>query len=55
MTAAQAAHVCQQANAKRLILTHFSQRYKHVGNLEEEARTIFPNTVAAYDFMKVKV
>lgn len=55
MTSVQAAQVCQQANAKRLILTHFSQRYKEVKGLEEEACTVFPNTSAAYDFMKVKL
>jgi ribonuclease Z len=55
MTSAQAAQVAAQSGAKRLILTHFSQRYKHVKDLEEEARAIFPETVAAYDFMKVKL
>jgi ribonuclease Z len=55
MTCIQAAQLAQQANAKKLILTHFSQRYKEVQGLEQEARDIFPNTVAAYDFMKVKL
>jgi ribonuclease Z len=55
MTSAQAAQIAQQACAKRLILTHFSQRYKQVKELEEEAQTVFPNTTAAYDFMKVKL
>mgnify|MGYP006288203037 FL=1 len=55
MTTVQAAQVAQQSNVKKLILTHFSQRYKEVAKLEEEAKNIFPNTIAAYDFMKVKV
>ena len=54
MTAEKAAHIAQQANAKKLILTHFSQRYKQIDNLVEEARVIFPNTLAAFDFMQIK-
>lgn len=55
MTAAQAAQVAQQANTKKLILTHFSQRYKNVDDLLQQAKDIFPNTIAAHDFLKVKV
>jgi len=55
MTAVQAAQVAHQGNVKKLVLTHFSQRYKDVSSLEEEARDIFPNTVAAHDFMKIKL
>ncbi len=55
MTAKQAASVAQQACAKKLVLTHFSQRYSSVAELEEEAKAIFPNTIAAYDFMKLKI
>jgi ribonuclease Z len=53
LTAAQAAQVASQADAKRLILTHFSQRYASVEPLLEEARTVFPNTDAAFDLMKI--
>ena len=55
MTAQQAALLAQQANVKRLILTHFSQRYKTLNEIKEEAQTYFPNVECAYDFMKVKV
>ncbi len=55
MTAQQAAQIAHQANVKRLILTHFSQRYKTVEEIEENARDIFPETVCAFDFMKVKL
>jgi ribonuclease Z len=55
MTGEQAAKVAQQANAKRLVLTHFSQRYRDVDELLREAKDIFPETVAAHDFMKLKL
>jgi ribonuclease Z len=55
LTTTQAAMIAHQANAKKLILTHFSQRYKELSDVEQESKDIFPNTVAAHDFMKVKV
>jgi ribonuclease Z len=55
LTSKQAALIAHQSNVKRLYLTHFSQRYKEVSDVEEEAKDIFPNTVAANDFMKVKI
>lgn len=55
MSSRQAAQTAHQANAKKLIITHFSPRYKTIEELEKDAREIFPNTVAAFDFMKVKL
>ncbi len=55
MTAKQAGMLANQANARKLVLTHFSQRYKDTKELEEEAKDVFANVVAAYDFMKIKV
>ncbi|MEM4267771.1 MAG: ribonuclease Z [Candidatus Woesearchaeota archaeon] len=55
MTTKQAAFVAHQANVKKLVLTHFSQRYKDVNEVKEETRDIFPNTFAAHDFMKIKI
>ncbi|MEM4264007.1 MAG: ribonuclease Z [Candidatus Woesearchaeota archaeon] len=53
MTADEAAQIASQANAKKLILTHISARYKDAHVLEAEARTIFDNSFAAKDFMKI--
>lgn len=55
MTAKQAASIANRANVKKLILTHFSQRYKTTEKILEDAKTYFENVVCAYDFMKVKV
>ncbi len=55
MTASQAAQIAHQADAKKLILTHFSQRYKDTSELLENAKDIFPETIAAFDFMKIKI
>ncbi len=55
MTSKEAAQLASQANAKKLILIHFSARYKNVSELEEDARDIFDNTQAARDLMKIKL
>lgn len=55
ITSKQAAMIASQANAKRLVLTHFSQRYKDVSEIEEEAKDIFYDVECAYDFMKIKL
>lgn len=51
MTAKQAAQIAKKANAKQLILTHFSARYQSSKPFEEEARAVFPNAYAAEDLM----
>jgi ribonuclease Z len=48
-TSAEAARVAAEAGAGRLIIGHFSARYKSVDQLVLEAREIFPETVAAVD------
>lgn len=55
MTAKNAALLANEANVKKLILTHFSGRYKTTDDIEKEAKDIFPNSVCAYDFMKIKL
>ncbi|MFN2378777.1 MAG: ribonuclease Z [Bacteroidales bacterium] len=48
-TSAEAARVAAEAGAGRLIIGHFSARYKSVDQLVKEACDIFPETVAAVD------
>ncbi len=51
--AKDAAKLAKKMGVKKLVLTHFSRRYVDVRPLVEEAKKIFPNTVAAEDFMKI--
>lgn len=55
LTARQAAMIANKAGAKRLVLTHFSQRYKDTQQIEDDARDLFDNVVCAQDFMRIKV
>ncbi len=55
LTAKQAGKIAKDANAKLLLLFHFSQRYKDEKVLEEEAKEVFPNTIAAKDFFSIEV
>lgn len=48
-TAKQAASIAKQANVKRLLLGHYSSRYKNVEAFKKEAQTIFDNTFLAKD------
>jgi ribonuclease Z len=54
-TAAQAATLARKANVKKLVLGHFSSRYKNNEKFLEEAISIFKNTVLAEDGMKIDV
>ena len=52
LTAKEAGLIASQSNVKQLVLTHFSQRYKDIHELEKDARDVFDNSIAAKDFMK---
>lgn len=49
MTAAQAARVAKESGARRLVLTHFSQRYPDTSAFLEEARPIHEDVIAVSD------
>jgi ribonuclease Z len=51
LTAKQAAEIAKEANASKLVLTHFSARYATLKEIEREAKEIFPNTLVAEDLM----
>jgi ribonuclease Z len=55
LTSEDAAKIAKKAKAKRLILTHFSQRYKDVSQLEKQAKKIFKETIAAQDFLEIDI
>ncbi|MBS1807771.1 MAG: ribonuclease Z [Acidobacteria bacterium] len=49
LTAQQAATIAKDANAKMLVLTHFSQRYTSMDGFIREAYPIHPNVIAVQD------
>jgi ribonuclease Z len=55
MTAKEAGLLANQANVKKLILLHFSPRYKDVGAIRDEAKEVFKDVVCAEDFMRFKL
>jgi len=55
MTAKQAAEIASKSKSVKLIITHFSQRYKTPSLLLKEARAVFKNTEASKDFMNIKI
>ncbi|MBU2649293.1 MAG: ribonuclease Z [Bacteroidetes bacterium] len=48
-TAAQAATIAKLAGVKRLMIGHYSARYKTLGALLNEAKAVFPETILADD------
>lgn len=54
-TAKDAANMAKDAGAKRLLLGHFSARYKDLNPLLEEARSIFPHAYLAQEGEKYYV
>jgi ribonuclease Z len=54
-TAAQAARIAREAEAERLLITHFSTRYADVSPLYEEARAVFHETLLAQDLMEIEI
>jgi len=59
-TALSAARLARGADVRALVLTHFSSRYegngvRSVDDLVAEARSVFPNTRAAHDFLRISI
>jgi ribonuclease Z len=55
MTAAQAAELARDAGVRRLVLTHFSQRYTETEPFGVEARAFHSDVVVAADLTRVPV
>ncbi|HAM03218.1 MAG TPA: ribonuclease Z, partial [Acidimicrobiaceae bacterium] len=55
LTAAQAGRIAEESGARRLVITHFSQRYPDAGVLAQEAAAVFPDVVCAKDLLHVAV
>ncbi|MCD6333226.1 MAG: ribonuclease Z, partial [Bacteroidales bacterium] len=54
-TAREAAMIARDARAGQLVIGHFSARYKSLDPLLDEAREIFPSTIAASDGQTISV
>jgi ribonuclease Z len=59
-TTGMAARVAQEAGVQRLVITHISPRYafgaeKSPEDLLEEARSVFPHTDLAHDFLTLEI
>jgi ribonuclease Z len=54
-TAGQAALLAKQANVGKLLIGHFSTRYKNVATLVKEGRAVFPETYAVEDGDKFSI
>ena len=48
-TASQAAKIAKLATVEKLVIGHFSSRYRELDRLLEEAKIIFPNTELAFE------
>lgn len=55
LTNIDAANIAKSSKSKKLILTHFSQRYNSVDTIIKDARKIFKETHEARDFSVVNV
>ncbi len=55
MTASQAAALARRAGARRLVLSHFSERYDDLDGFRDEAGAVFDDVVVPDDFARVPV
>ncbi|MFO7616606.1 MAG: ribonuclease Z [Bacteroidales bacterium] len=54
-TALQAGELARLAGVRQLLIGHFSARYKDATPLLEQARTVFENTLAAFDGLTIEI
>jgi ribonuclease Z len=54
-TSVEAATLASRAGVKKLVLTHFSARYRSTARMLREARAVFEPTVAARDGLVIRV
>jgi len=54
-TSREAATLAKKAKVGKLILTHFSARYRNVSHLVRQAREVYPDTIAAKDYLVYEV
>ncbi len=54
-TARQAATIAQKAEARQLVIGHFSTRYRELDPLLTEAQSVFPETILAKEGLQVDV
>lgn len=52
-TASEAAEIARLAGTKRLLIGHYSSRYNDTVELLQQARAVFPDTIAATEGMKI--
>ncbi len=55
MTSLEAGKLAKLSNAKKLILTHFSQRYKDLSEIKLEAEKEFNNVIISEDLMEINL
>ena len=54
-TTIEAATLARKANVKKLLLGHYSARYKELDDFLKEAKTVFPNTIIAEEGEDIQV
>lgn len=54
-TARQAGEIARKASVKKLVLGHFSSRYKEIDEFSVQAKEEFPNVVLAKDGMRLVI
>jgi ribonuclease Z len=54
-TAIQAGTIAKQSSAKKLVIGHFSARYKDIEPFLLEAKTVFENTILAKDGLEIVI